>query len=52
MTRNNMKYFSVITPDVLLKIQEDKSRALRGKLPELMAMADKMGGKPKVQFFE
>lgn len=45
-------YFSVVSPDLLLKEMEDNYSAFKEKIPELMALADKFGNKPKVQFFE
>lgn len=50
--RNGVTYFSVLEPDVLLKQLEDKYQAFKERMPELMAVAEKIGNKPKVQFFE
>lgn len=50
--KNSVMYFSVVSPELLLKEMEDKYSAFKDKIPELMAMADKFGNKPKVQFFE
>lgn len=50
--KNSVMYFSVVSPDLLLKEMEDNYSAFKEKIPELMALADKFGNKPKVQFFE
>lgn len=47
-----IKYFSPISPELLLRNLEDKYNNLKNKIPELMALMDKVGNKPKVQFFE
>ena len=52
LKRNGMNYFSATNPDILAANLEKKYQAFQQKLPELMALADKFGNKPKVQFFE
>lgn len=52
LKRNGMSYFSVVSPDILAVQLENKYQAFQQKLPELMALAEKFGNKPKVQFFE
>lgn len=51
-TKEDVKYYSVITPDNLLRQLEQKYESFKEKIPELMALADKFGNRPKVQFFE
>ena len=50
--KEGVKYYSVISPDILLKQLEQKYESFKEKVPELLAMAEKFGSKPKVQFFE
>lgn len=50
--KGNMTYFSVITPELLLRELEDKYTSFKEKLPEFLVLAEKFGNKPKVQFFE
>lgn len=52
LIRNNVKYFSVILPEMLLKSLEDKYLLFKENIPELMAIAEKLSNRPKVQFFE
>lgn len=42
----------MISPDSLLRQLEQKYESFKEKVPELMALADKFGNRPKVQFFE
>lgn len=51
-TKDDVKYYSVISPDILLKQLEQKFESFKEKVPELLALADKFGNRPKVQFFE
>jgi len=51
-TKEGVKYYSVISPDVLLKQIEQKYESFKEKVPELLALAEKFGNKIKVQFFE
>jgi sugar-specific transcriptional regulator TrmB len=50
--KEGVKYYSVISPDILLKQLEQKYESFKEKVPELLAMAEKFGSKPRVQFFE
>ncbi len=50
--RKEISYFSVISPEMLLRKLEDKYATFKARVPELMAMAEKIGNMPKVQFFE
>ena len=51
-TKEGIKYYSVISPDILLKQLEQKYESFRDKVPELLALAEKFGNKPRIQFFE
>ncbi len=51
-TKDEVKYYSVISPDILLKQLEQKYESFKKKVPELLALAEKFGNKPKVRFFE
>jgi len=51
-TKEGVKYYSVISPDILLKQLEQKYESFKEKVPELLAMAEKFGNRIKVQFFE
>lgn len=51
-TKEWVKYYSVISPDILLKQLEQKYESFKDKVPELLALAEKFGSKPRVQFFE
>lgn len=51
-TKNKSTYYSVISPDKFLEIQQTKCQNFKDKLPEFMAMSSKFDNKPKVQFYE
>lgn len=51
-TKDNMKYYSVLHPNLLLKQLEQKYELFKEKIPELVAMVDKFGSRPRTQFFE
>jgi len=51
-TKEGVKYYSVISPDILLKQLEQKYESFKEKVPELLALVEKFWSKPKVQFFE
>ena len=51
-TKDGVKYYSVIRPDILLKQLEQKYESFKDKVPELLAIAEKFGNKPKIQYFE
>jgi sugar-specific transcriptional regulator TrmB len=51
-TKDDVKYYSVISPDILLKQLEQKYESFKDKVPELLALAEKFGNRPKVRFFE
>lgn len=50
--KSKTTYYSVISPEKLLKRTEDKYQNLKKALPEFLAIANKFDNKPKVQFFE
>ncbi len=50
--KDNVTFFSVIAPDLLLRELEDKYNSFKEKIPEFLALAETFGNKPKVQFFE
>lgn len=50
--KEDVKYYSVISPDTLLRQLEQKYESFKEKVPELLALADKFGNRPKIQFFE
>ena len=52
ITKNKVKYFSVITPEQLLDIEEKKVEKLKKVMPELLAISNAFWNKPKVLFYE
>ena len=50
--KDGTKYFSVISPDVLFKNYEEKYQKIKNQLPELLAVTNKFGNRPRTQFFE
>ncbi len=52
ITKDDVKYFSVISAELLFRKLEEKYESFKSKLPDFLAVADKFGNKPKVQFFE
>jgi len=51
-TKDGVKYYGVISPDILLRQLEQKYESFKEKVPELLAMAEKFWSKPRIQFFE
>lgn len=51
-TKEGIKYYNVISPDILLRQLEQKYESFKEKVPELLALAEKYDNKIKVQFFE
>lgn len=51
-TKDDIKYYSVISPAILLSQLEQKYDSFKEKLPELFSLADKFWDKTKTQFFE
>lgn len=52
ISRGKKRYFQAAEPEKLLEIQEEKLRELKAALPELKALQNTKGQKPKVYFFE
>ena len=52
ITKDDIKYYSVISPDILLRQLEQKYESFKNKVPELLAVSEKFANKPKIQFFE
>ena len=50
--QKNTTFYTVVSPEQLLKNLEDKYAKFKEKLPEFNAIASIGGSKPKVQFFE
>ncbi len=50
--RDELKYFSVLSPKILFKREEEKYEKMKSSLPELLAITEKIGNRPKTQFFE
>jgi len=52
VTKNKIKYFSVITPEQLLDIEEKKVEKLKKIMPELLGISNAFWNKPKILFYE
>jgi len=52
LTKNKVKYFSVIEPEQLLDQEEKKVEKLKKVMPELLALSNAFWNKPKVYFYE
>jgi len=52
VTRDEVKYYSAISPDILFKKREEKYEKIKSGLPELLAITNKFGNRPRTQFFE
>jgi len=50
--KNNKKYYSVISPEKLVKKQKDKYQKLKEALPELMAITSEYAKKPQILYYE
>ncbi len=50
--RDELKYFSVLNPELLFKREEEKYVKMKESLPDLLAITQKFGSRPKTQFFE
>lgn len=50
--RDDLKYFSVLNPEILFKREEEKYLKMQSALPELLEITQKFGNRPKTQFFE
>jgi sugar-specific transcriptional regulator TrmB len=51
-TKDELKYFSVLSPEALFRREEEKYEKMKSSLPNLLAIADKFGNRPRTQFFE
>ncbi len=52
ITKWSSRLYSAISPKILLKQLEQNYTSFKNKVPEFLALAEKFGNKPKVQFFE
>lgn len=52
VVRENVTYFSAVSPEMLVKIQEQKYQKIKEKLPEFMAIWNMLGGHTKIKTFE
>jgi len=52
IVRENVTYFSAVSPEMLVKIQEQKYQKIKEKLPEFMALESVIWNKSKVQYYD
>ncbi len=52
ISKGKKRYFQAAEPEKLLEMQEERLKELRNALPELKALQNTEGQKPKVYFFE
>nr|MDD3720589.1 helix-turn-helix domain-containing protein [Candidatus Gracilibacteria bacterium] len=52
LQKNGVKYFSAISPEELIKHEEQKLEKLKGVLPELMAISNAYNNKTKVYYYD
>lgn len=52
ITKNSVKYYSVISPEELLKREKHKYEKLQAALPELTALSNLYSNKPKVYYYD
>jgi sugar-specific transcriptional regulator TrmB len=50
--KDEVKYFSVLSPEILFKREEEKYEKMKSGLPDLLALTEKLGTRPKTQSFE
>jgi hypothetical protein len=50
--QNEVKYFSVLAPELLFQREEEKYQKMQASLPDLLAVTSKYGTRPRTQFFE
>lgn len=50
--KDELKYFSVLNPEILFKREEERYEKMKSTLPDLLAITQKFGSRPKTQFFE
>lgn len=51
-SKNDVKFYSSISPEILLNQLEQKYEMFKSKVPELMLLGEKFWNKPKIQYFE
>ena len=51
-TKNNVKHFSVESPEILVRRQQEKLAKAEKLLPELLSITNALAYKPKVQYYE
>ena len=52
LIKNKIKYFSVISTDILLKKEKEKLSKLENAIPEFLAITNSFWNKPKVLYYE
>lgn len=52
ISKGKKRYFQAAEPEKILEMQEERLKELRNALPELKALQNTKGQKPKVYFFE
>ena len=52
VVRENVTYFSAVSPEILVKIQEQKYEKIKEKLPEFAAISSMMWWHSKIKTFE
>jgi len=52
IVKKELKYFSVMKPELLFRREEEKYEHLKSSLPSLLAITERFGNRPKTQFFE
>ena len=51
-TQNNLKYFSVESPQILVAKQKERYKKAENILPELLSITNALAYKPKIQYYE
>lgn len=52
ITKKNVKYYAPVDPQILINHFFDEAKTLKNALPELLAVFNKYGQKPKITFYE
>lgn len=52
VSKNNLKYFAAADPQILINHYFDNAKHLKSLLPELLAITNQYGQKPKITFYE
>jgi len=50
--KNNIKIFSIETPEILVKKQKEKYEKAKNLLPQLLSITNSLTYKPKIQYYE